>query len=301
MPVIYSYPNKLSPLICDKISITLKVEYDDEPTIVNNINELLANGYGKRVYRSFYSLCGELGLGDFNQNKLLVQCQPKDSDRSFFRAEYNPAKAPIGDVHGFINRVLPGGYVQLMKHGICTRIDATIDIKKVHIDQLIFSQPGIRKTQAFYKGGHTETLYLGAKTSSKQICIYDKLAEIKRMNAKTWLEKVPVPDHPLTRIEARIKNKTQCNQLQNLANPFCRLNISDCSALDPSDLNTRLFLMTCQATNGQTTLLALPVTKRRRFRKLLEANREKWWNPTSIWEQWSSVAASIQKPPKPPY
>lgn len=301
MPVTVQYINKLSPLICDKISITVKVICSDKPIITENINSLLVDGYGMRKYASLYKLGVNLGLGDKNENFLLVQCQPKLPDLSFFRVEFNPSKSPMGEVHGFINKILPEGYSSIIERGICTRIDATFDIKNTQIDRLIFWQHCIRKTQAFYKGGHIETLYLGAKNSAKQICIYDKVAEIKHKNALTWQDKKPLPKNPVTRVEARIRDKSSCNQLQNLANPFSRLNISDCSAVDLSDTEIQLFLMACQATNGQNTLLALPITKRRKFHKLLKGNQAKWWNPALIWEQWPSIAASVLQPPKPPY
>jgi len=173
--------------------------------------------------------------------------------------------------------------------GCIDRIDATVDIMAA-IDSLLFWHPGIAKTQAYWKSGKTETIYLGSATSPKQICVYDKVAEIRHHNAKTWVHvALPSTHHPGRGAD---KDPTPCNKWQATPNPFALLHVASLAAFTgkEEDLMFRLFLKQ-PGYERSGDLLSLSEAHRKRFRRRLEMD----WSsvdPTTIWSQWPSVVIS---------
>jgi len=294
--ITYINKNKASPLFIDKFSATLAVPYDDESIIFANIMKLIDVGYAKKVYKPLYFLSAKVFIGNFNVYSMLVQCSPKNENTSFFRIEFNPAKIIWPEARGFIDGILPMHYKGLVNHGICTRIDATVDVKREEIAKLLIFHPGILKTSDYYKSGRTETLYLGSKTSPKLICVYDKIAEIKRSNSHTII-KTEVPKDPITRIEARLRKRVPIKDLAEVPNMFEKLCISSYQSIPYLDEKFELFLMASQASNGQNVLLALSESTRKKYRKYLKNYPAKWWKPDDIWQQWPNVIDLLLNPP----
>lgn len=294
----YIFKNKVSPLYIDKFSATLAVEPFYESKIKENIMELMEVGHAKKAYKGLYNLSADILMGEFNENKLLVQCSPRRLGMSFFRAEFNPAKVDMSETRAFIDAILPMGYEGLVDKAICTRIDATVDVKNEEIHKLLFYHSGIGKTSGYYKSGDTQTCYLGSKSSPKHICLYDKVAEIKRKNAKQPIVKAPVPDHPITRIEARLKDSFPVKNLASIPNLLEKLGIASFQSFPDFDEKFKLFLMASQATNGQNALLTLSESTRKTYRKYVETYSAKWWKPDEIWQQWPSVIDSFLNPPQ---
>jgi len=297
----YIFKDKVSPLYVDKFSATLAVDPSHESQIKENLMELMEVGHAKKAYKSLYYLSAEILMGEFNESKLLVQCLPKRPGMSFFRTEFNPAKVDMAEVRAFIDAILPEGYQELAAKGICTRIDATVDVKNEEINKLLISHPGIAVTSGHYKSGRTETLYLGSKSSPKRICVYDKVAELKRKNTKQLIVKTPIPDHPVTRIEARLKDSVPVKDLATVPSLFEKRGIVSFQSLPDFDEKFKLFLMASQATNGQNVLLALEEPTRKKYRKYLKTYSAKWWKPDEIWQQWPVVIDSLLNPPKSHY
>jgi replication initiation factor len=294
----YIFKHKVSPIYVDKFSATLAVDPFHESKIKKNIVELMEVGHAKKTYKSLYNLSAEILMGEFNESKLLVQCAPRRPGMSFFRTEFNPAKVDMAEVRAFIDAILPESYQSLAVKGICTRIDATVDVKNEEINKLLISHTGIAVTSGHYKSGRIETLYLGSKSSPKRICVYDKVAEIKRKNAKQLIVKVLVPDHPITRIEARLKNSVPVKNIATVPNLFEKLDIACFQSFPDFDEKFKLFLMASRGTNGQNALLELSESTRKTYRKYLKSYKAKWWKPDEIWKQWPSVIDSLLNPPQ---
>lgn len=291
----------VSDLFCDKISMTLSIEPSQEGIVIENFENLQSAGHAKWVHKSIYRL--SLQVVDEMLNPIvLVQCRPVGSGRSFFRTEFNPSKVSMWEVMYFIDSILPDGYESLHQHGICTRFDATVDIHNVNINELLIWKPQISVTSAYYKSGRTETYYLGAKSSPKQCCVYDKVAEIKRRNEGPFV-KQEIPDHEITRIEVRLKNRTPVKGLHCVDDLFSQLGIVEFSDIDPMDEKFDLFLRASRAEGAQNVLLSLSEATRKSYRKILNNSKALWWEPEKIWAQWPELVSRITHPPasKPYY
>ena len=294
--ITYIHKQKVSPLISDKASFTLVVNQEHEEDIAYVMNELITSGHAKKTYKGMYWLSIEVLLGAFNEQRILVQCKPKKTEMSFFRVEFNPSKVNMAEVRSYVDLILPYGYTQLIKQGVCTRIDATVDVHNVEIDNLLIWMPSIRKTSGYYKDGKTETYYLGPKASPRLICIYDKVAEIKARNSKKLI-KTEVPDHPITRIELRLKTRPPAKALPGIPNLFKKIGISNIGAHMSDDHAFRMFIKASRAEGAQNVLLDLPEELRKKYRKRLATGSPQWWDTDNIWTQWPNVANAIINPP----
>jgi len=300
--ITYIFKDKVSPLYIDKFSATLTVDPSHESQILQNIKMLEEDGYAKKGIKGLgsYKVSVEVFKEEYNESKLLVQCSPKNINNSFFRIEFNPAKVDMTEARVFIDAILPMGYDGLVNQGICTRIDATVDVKNEELSKLLISHPGISITSGHYKSGCTETIYFGSKSSPKLVCVYNKVAEIKHKNSQLIFKK-PIPDHPVTRIEARFRDRVPIKDLAEIPNLFKKLRISSFQSIPILDDLTKMFLMASQGTNAQNALLWLSESNRKKYKKLLDTYNAKWWKPDEIWQQWPAVIDSLLNPPKSHY
>lgn len=294
---------QVSPLFCDKVSLTFKAESSQHKLIKTGIQELVADGYGFSVRRPRYRQSAAVDVaptdGYEGQEMLLLQCDPAMT-HAFFRCEFNPKRAHMPTVRMFIDRILAGGYESLVKAGACTRIDFTVDVYGAGIEKLLLWHAGYSKTSAHYKSGQIETYYLGSTTSPKQLCFYDKVAETKRRNKKRLIPE-PLPPSPTTRFEVRIKDDQFLHELANVANPFQCLKVGsfDYPAF-PNDEKFALFLEACRSRGAQDALLMLSESTRKKFRKALEESGCAWWDPTKVWEGWPVLFKHITGPGSKP-
>jgi hypothetical protein len=295
----YIFKDKVSPLYVDKFSATLAVDLSHESQIIQNIKMLEDNGFAKKGIKGLgnYKVSVEVFKEAYIGGKLLVQCSPKSIKNSFFRIEFNPAKVDMSEGRAFIDAILPMGYDGLVNQGICTRIDATVDVKNEDLSKLLIYHPGISITSDHYKSGCIETLYFGSKSSQKLICVYDKVADIKHKNSQL-IFKIPMPDYPVTRIEARLRKRVPVKDLAELPNLFKKLCISSFHNFPKLDDLFTMFLMASQGSNAQNALLALKEPARKKHQKYLDTYSAKWWKPDEIWQQWPAVIDSLLNPPK---
>jgi hypothetical protein len=304
---IYGPPTpaaKLSPLFCDKISVTFKPEPGQAEKIDPAVLGLIEDHHARKVHKPMYALSAEIDVSPPHSIPgsawLLVQCQPK-ANRSYFRCEFNPSKVDLTEVRQFLDHIVPGGYPSLIKRGVCTRIDLTVDVSGVAIDDLLLSHPNFSKSSGFYGCGCTETYYIGTSKSPRRFCFYDKLAETKRNNL-TQLVKEPLPEVPMTRIEVRLGQDPYVAELASLENPFVSLQVASYNN-DSAYGNEafQMFLDSCRWRGAQDALLRLSPRTRKKFRQRLAEGSSDWWRPAELWAQWPEVFRNITNPGKPSY
>jgi len=106
-----------------------------------------------------------------------------------------------------------------------------------------------------------------------------------------------VPKHPITRVEARLKDGIPVNALASIPNLFGNLHIYSFKNLPVLDEQFKCFLMASQSQGGQNALLALTKPTRKKYKKYIDTYAAKWWQPHAIWQQWPSVIDSLLNPP----
>lgn len=277
----------ITKVFTDRVTVTYQPPDFDEQKVQNRMEELLKVTIARRTKTLLYKRSARVCLDADFKRSILVQYGPYNSGIRFARVEFNPSKDDMELVKGAINCIFPAGYAGLVAEGVCTRIDATVDLHNKHINDLVLSFPGLSKSSAFMSKGGFETYYLGSKGSKKLRCIYDKNAELKRKGLK------PYP-YPVTRIECRIIGGCSFSELQQLGNPFASIGVQELSDLQyQNDDCYYLFRALCVSSGAQNALLAVPKNHRQKYRKYLKDVAPEWWNADDIWADWDSAVAPI--------
>ena len=163
-----------------------------------------------------------------------------------------------------------------------TRLDITVDIANVLLNQLLVSAPRLQKSCLYNSPtGTTQSLYIGDKNSALHYCIYDKN---KNQHLPHGHEE-PI----ITRFEARIKRSMSPIELQTIANPLANLSVVElgllrnCAQLNDID---NWFLDSCRYRGMQAALrLCRDSRTRTRYRRIIhDAGAAAWWDPTSLWD-----------------
>jgi hypothetical protein len=293
---------QVGDLFIDKLFITLKVPIELRQKTVDGFLEAINDGWvmnDKDKVKSPYIHNVKLSMDDLQkEGKVLIQCDPKNPMHNFFRIEFNPSNVDLDYVKTCIDLILPGGYSNLMTNGVVNRIDFTVDTSYLDATEIIAEYPKMKVEKHIGKGGKTESKYLGAPSSSKQIAIYDKTAEIAQKNKKKAVgQKKPVPTDKLLRIEIRYM-KTGCTikAIEGIKNPFQNLTlIAFPGALSAKtyDPTWTLFLRVCDNEGIASALAHFNLEDREKFIKRLDTEgRKDWWKPEQIWQ---GLPAAIKK------
>ncbi len=297
---------KVSSLFCDKLSMTLPCEPEEHQGILDKFYSY--SQYKTRAGGYYNSLRLPVNTEDFgspfadstNKTNLLIQCAPRNEEYNFFRAECNPSHANMKDVAYWMDEILPLGYMSLMHGGVVNRFDMSVDIQHVNIDDLMIYYSNISRSGMYLKAGVVETLYLGALTSKKTICFYDKVAEVKASNSKKWpILKQEVPTVPTTRIEIRLKKHgIHLEDFLHIKNPFKPLKIGAYKGFE-NNYEWALFLDSVRYRGLQQALFRLPEAKRKKFHKqFTESALVGWWSPNKVWSGIHGMLSSIINPYK---
>lgn len=292
----------VDPIHCDKISITFGVNVGEPDQINAALEQLQADGHAKPARlskQSMYRKNIKVLLGVCIDQTLLVQAHPKKPGMSYLRFEWNPSKNDMSEVAAYMNFLIPsGGYERLTKSGTVTRLDLAIDIHYASLSRLLFTQPMIRATSAHWKNGRTQTLYMGDETSPRRFCIYDKTAHLMQLKSKTVAPPIGagLTNHPITRIEVRLKKRIPMSALAKLENPFAQLEVARPSSIYPKDDTWAMFLKAAQIIGAQTMLVGLSEATQKHFKERLKAGQAPWWKPHKLWKDWPAAANTILYP-----
>ncbi len=287
-------PIKLKPKI-DGISITMPIHEKEEQKQISSIlshlltDKTLTQYYGyatKGGYRRsvlFYPV-NEI----YSAPPFLVQADPYDGSKAFMRFDWNPSRfsnAQLKDIklqlYDLLNINWP---VKLISLGRVTRLDIAVDLRGIHIDDLVIHNKWSR-AMGLYTGadGRTETIYFGKQTSS-QLCAYDL---VKKAKEKGW----PVPEVPMTRIERRYRKRAMVSELADLPNLLKNIVVHhpnpDTFPIGSGTFET--FRNHCQMRGTKRALEAVPVLRRKQMVNWMQTQEANWWSPTSLWNSWPAT------------
>ncbi|GFO58752.1 hypothetical protein GMST_10770 [Geomonas silvestris] len=287
-------------LFVDMLTMTLDIPEKDHGTVIAKFQKAKENGDGKWIKKTAYQFC--LKLSGVDEADILVECCPTTSKNDknsyrFIRIEFNPAKVNLPNLRKNIDFIIPGGYALLMKQGIVTRIDLTVDASYLDATDVVAMNPKVKVERHYAKNGTIETKYLGASSSNKQTVLYDKVAHLKHLNAKKEKAlKTPLPPHNIFRIEQRLlKLNCTLNAVASLPNPFTDLTLIAYPGAKLTDAYSplwTLFLSACRFEGVNAALQHLSPEHQEEFkRRLHKEGRSDWWKPGKVWE---GVSAAIK-------
>ena len=274
-----------SPLFCDKLTINIDYQKPaEQQVLLANIKEFLglnlhAKSYPNKQYR--YGIYIYEGVYP-SKMQMLVEVGPKASGVSFFRIDFNPSHCDMEGVAAFLQSVLPGGLQDVVLKGRVSRIDLTVDFTGIHIDDLLVAYPGMQVSRGYYKSGGTETLYMGGYECAKLVVLYDKVQQVRHLNAKKHL-KLEIPSQPTTRLEVRLHPDLGLTGLQTLGNPFLKLILAAAVSVPthPEQM-WKLFMAVAKVRGAHDALLMIEDKYQRKiFRERLGCGTPAWWTPGS--------------------
>jgi hypothetical protein len=282
---------KVSPLFCDKLVVTLPVSENYHSDIINIFKNHICGNYGTKKYwhsTSLYKHAVKIPFDPICMNHLLFQCSPWNAKHSFVRVEYNPSKTVPMEVRVILDQILPHGFDSLYYQGKLRRIDLAVDMSHVSPHNLIFHLPGISCSRNFLKAGRIQSAYLGEKESLKQMVVYDKVAELKKQNAKTPQDlKYPMPPCDITRVEVRLRpDGISFPGLLKIENPYNKLQLCVCKDVAKGDDEYLLFRRLC-IYEGLPQVLKLLSSKDKRQKyvnRIMSEGFTSFWKPDNVWD-----------------
>jgi hypothetical protein len=310
-----------SPLFVDKIALTIAL---NDETARDNISEWFIGGsdslLGYEVAQTrggrFYSLSKKIVFDEERECSLLVEfdrragalqlleatysedaesepdidiCAVRDARRPF-RIEFNPTKLRETPEHYEAFLAIMGQWFgAALSEEMCganiTRIDLATDVWGINVNRLVARRGDTTVSSTNYgRDGSIQTLYLGAKNSSKRFVIYDKREQQRgRVIAGRY-------DRACTRIEVRLKQGLSLTELRTYANPFDGLVIGEIENLE---INVQQnsphywdWLVAASKQAGlEATLNRIQNSRTRATwrRRVLERAGADWWNPDELW------------------
>jgi hypothetical protein len=239
-----------------------------------------------------------MSLGFSQGTTMLVQGGNWDSKKNFMRLEWNPSSLGLKGLDYLqqdFNDFLPDWRQRILEAGRVTRVDIACDFTKIKVDDIIAWSKKVQKYGLFTNAaGETETLYLGDKKSN-QVVIYDRVARVKEENQAamkkygTTAVLKPVPKHPVTRIERRLrKNSIDVADLLGLSNPFSGVEVFQPkpNQFPVSHYRYPAFRNMAQMRGYRRAVDALPPAYRAKYEKKLLASKADWWDADSVWKHW---------------
>jgi hypothetical protein len=277
---------QVGPLFVDMLTMTLEIPDHLQGATLSGFEKAELSGEWKSVNKTAY----HYNLKPSDDKSILIQCGPVQPSHRFFRAEFNPSKCNLPNLKNSIDHIVPGGYAALIAEGVVTRIDLSVDAKYLDPTDIIATHGKVKVEKHFAQNGVIQSKYLGAASSSKQMVLYDKVAQLKHANAKKGVASAePLPPYKAFRIETRfLKPNCTLQEVFNLPNPFSDLVlVAYPGSKSPKSYDPQwtLFLTACRFEGVKTALQHFNEGDRKAFMKRLHAEgQSKWWNPLVVWE-----------------
>ena len=134
----------ISDIFCDKFSATIQIDSDQQAYVKQQLRFLAKKHIAQPTYRGSYQHSYLLYLNKSGSERMGFQCDPRRGSYSFARIELNPSKLKMSSVRQVLDFILPNKYETLLENGIVTRLDVTVDIKNVALDDLLIWSVPIR-------------------------------------------------------------------------------------------------------------------------------------------------------------
>jgi len=233
-------------------------------------------------------------LDSSRATEMQIFAGPRQSHGRFGRLEFNPGRVDpaIPMLHLETMFGLPWALIQ---RGYVSDLHIAVDIAHAPTPDLLLYAPKFRVTRRISNAGGVE--YIGTTTSRRSFRCYDRAEEIRQHNKRIPDSlRLPVPQHPTTRIAMRLKPGTTVNELCSIRNPFADLTVSTIPTGQTLDWGLRLAfeLARCQDINRVLTML--PDEPRDRFVTELRDCSGTWWNSNQIWIEYQGLAGYMSDP-----
>jgi hypothetical protein len=222
---------------------------------------------------------------------VFLSFRPRNGDAADFRIEFNPSKvgpSGVDEIDKVLRYVFPEGWDTVLDHSSISRVDVTVDLLDVNMDQFLFMAKKGTWRSVWSTNGKLETLLYG-KPGSNQWSIYDKTTEQKAKGI--------VMQTDVVRVERVLRNtKLSLKQLKDLPNPYKDLVISEIMPPCPDwedfeKWSTFLDRVLVRGVHG--ALARLNHNKRAKYREYLKSQTCPWWEPGLLWKSWPQVSASL--------
>ncbi len=291
--------------VIDKISITVPVADPDLRTkVLAHLKNAEAGKKGKGIKKAYKwparkNYWTAINCTLPNEQTLLVQANPKNSDSHLIRLEFNPARQwqwGLGYLKHLFDQItgelLGWGYV--IEFGRATRIDVAVDLVGAQMNQLVAASNVNGKNHLYLsEHGDLETAYLGMPKVNKptEQFVYDKLQDALDKGYE------PLYDSIIhTRVEMIVKSSGQmlCN-IGAVQNPLGRVTMVHPMKHLPCINSTAwaMFLEVCRFKGVGPALNMLPEGYQNILLAALTAGAEVCWRPDKLWKHWpTTVKAS---------
>lgn len=292
-----------SPLFLDKCSLTVPVAREDwDVTTENLVHARHRNSSLKPVFissstrRKIYEFSWKFYIdGVEGKVACLLQVYPLYTPNApYMRLEWNPSKsAPsaINEIFNFLAIHIPN-LANYWRDARLSRIDIAIDVHRISMDELLTCTKSSRTTLRILRQneGRKNGLYLGARSSNYQLCIYDKIFE-RRKNSRAAFTRgsdrmkyIPISK---IRIEFRFKDLGFIRDISSFENQLLRYIISLTSlAYNFSQtISWKTFIERCEEVGAQEALREISCRKKRaQYRNILSLRcTPNWYNPRVLW------------------
>lgn len=292
-----------SPLFLDKCSLTVPVAREDWDIATENIyNAYHKNSALEPVFislskrRKIYEFSWRIYIdGVKGQVACLLQVYPLYTPNApYMRLEWNPSQsAPnaITEIFNFLAIHIPNLAIY-WEHARLSRIDISIDISRISVCGLLACTKSARTTSRIHRqdGIKINGLYLGAGSSNRLLCIYDKILERKSKNKKHSTQDISSSRYvPISkvRIEFRFKDLGFIRNILHLENQLIRYTIGLTSLAYKFSQNSSWteFIDKCREVGAQEALKEISCRKKRaQYRNILALRcTPNWYNPEILW------------------
>lgn len=288
----------VSDLFIDTLTMTLHIPEKEKDAVLIGFEKLVALHYAKKAKQTGgYQNCIKLSVDAIKgESEILLQCGHYKPNYSFFRIEFSPGQTDMDNLKSCIDKVIPGGYSYLVEHAKITRIDFSVNIFCLDINELIVILHGDHTEKHYAGNGSMESKYL-QKTSEQHILIYDKKKQLNKTK-----KKLATPDYAWTRIECMVrKPKFDLKNIVSLQNPFTGLQLIAYPGTKGKQDYTPawgLFLSVCRFEGVERALTYFIDTEERKqyATRLLTKGHIEWWQPEKVWAGLGAAISQILHP-----
>ncbi|MFS2325367.1 hypothetical protein U2P60_08190 [Brucella sp. H1_1004] len=216
-----------------------------------------------------------------------------------FRLEFVPVDLGadgMDELNIVLGGLIDGGWGYVRKHGKVTRIDVSIDIPDVSMENFLLLSHQAISSRTWSMGGSLQTIVFGKKAGNQTI-VYDR-------GAKRKAKKQSDEGKQGVRVERRLSKLPPLNvaELIKLENPFAKLTLLENlpSTPPPSAKSLpqkgqwQMFCDSVQIRQLGNALALLSDEKRADFRKHIKQSAAPWWDPEAIWSNWENVLEGMK-------
>lgn len=289
------------PLVIDRIHMTVGVTIKEHyGLIISQLHEMLAM-QGDLLPTGKLKLKKEQYLTQLNfwpsKNRKIAEIAvgSTKSEHRYFKLVLYPAKFRADEfviLKGSLDVLLSEwSYGTLFKTANVSYLEIARDFVNKDCTDYLPYHPNARKSEVFTEhGGVKGSTYIGAASSSRRFCVYDKAKQLTKKQGGSNFKK-------LMRVEVRLKKTgfKPFELLSELANPFEGLQVLSVSKmLGISQEDAWLaFVEQCRCVGTAQALAGCCKKTRKVYKARLKVVSVDWWDSCQTWSGWPNASTSI--------